>query len=52
VRLITGKDLIALGLKPGPSFGRLLAELEEAQLDGRVKDREEALCLARTLASA
>lgn len=52
VRLITGKDLIALGLKPGPLFGRILAKLEEAQLDGRVKDREEALCLARTLASA
>lgn len=49
-RLLTGQDLIALGLKPGPSFGRILHEVEEAQLDGRVKDREEALRLAEALA--
>jgi len=40
--LLRGKDLIALGLKPGPLFGRLLAELKEERLEGRIKNREEA----------
>jgi len=42
-RLINGHDLISMGLKPGPIFGRLLREVEEAQLDGLVRTREEAL---------
>lgn len=41
--LIGGRDLIALGLKPGPLFGRLLAAVEEEQLDGRLRTREEAI---------
>jgi len=36
-----GKDLKALGLKPGPLFGRLLEALREARLDGKVTTREE-----------
>jgi poly(A) polymerase len=48
-RLIGGKDLIELGLTPGPSFGQILAGVEEAQLEGRVRTREEALDLARCL---
>jgi poly(A) polymerase len=34
VRLLTGDDLIALGLKPGPRFKAILYNVEEAQLDG------------------
>jgi poly(A) polymerase len=49
-RLITGADLIALGLEPGPLFGRLLHEIEEAQLGGEVTTREEALALAKRVA--
>lgn len=44
-RLISGDDLIAAGMKPGPEFARLLREVEDAQLDGRVETREQALRL-------
>jgi poly(A) polymerase len=40
-RLITGNDLIALGYEPGPAFKPILQELEELQLDGRIKTKEE-----------
>jgi poly(A) polymerase len=40
--LLTGEDLIALGLKPGPSMGALLAELREKQLQDELKTPEEA----------
>ena len=43
--LITGDDLIAQGMKPGPIFGKLLHEIEDAQLEGRITTREEALDL-------
>ncbi len=42
-RLISGKDLISLGLLPGPAFGNILAAVEEAQLEGDVKSRQQAL---------
>jgi poly(A) polymerase len=48
-RLITGDDLCALGLSPGPEFRRLLAAVEEAQWEGQVSSREEALALVRRL---
>ncbi len=41
--LITGKDLIALGLKPGPRFKEILDAVEVRQLEGTLKDREAAL---------
>jgi poly(A) polymerase len=41
--LITGRDLIAEGYVPGPLFGEILAAVEDAQLEGAVKTREEAL---------
>jgi putative nucleotidyltransferase with HDIG domain len=40
--LLTGEDLIALGLKPGPAMGRLLAELREKQLQDELKTADEA----------
>ena len=46
-RLLTGDDLIALGLAPGPDFGRLLDELETGQLEGRVTTRDQAIGLVR-----
>lgn len=48
-RLITGDDLIALGLNPGPEFSRILTAVEDAQLEGSIGTREEALALARSL---
>ena len=49
-RLVSGDDLMALGLVPGPEFGRVLRAIEDAQLEGRVRSREEGLALARALA--
>jgi poly(A) polymerase len=41
--LVTGDDLIAMGLKPGPKFGEILEAVETRQLEGALKDQEEAL---------
>ena len=38
--IVMGRDLVARGMKPGPEMGRVLAELYEAQLDGRFSDLE------------
>jgi len=40
--LLTGDDLIALGLKPGPALGALLAEIREKQLQDELKTKAEA----------
>jgi tRNA nucleotidyltransferase/poly(A) polymerase len=47
--LINGHDLLALGLPPGPQIGKILREVEDAQLDGAVTTKEEALGLARRI---
>jgi poly(A) polymerase len=41
--LLRGADLIAAGYEPGPLFGRILAAVEEAQLEGRLETRDQAL---------
>jgi poly(A) polymerase len=41
--LVRGRDLIALGLTPGPIFGQILAQVEEAQLGGELHNREQAI---------
>jgi poly(A) polymerase len=46
-RLITGDDLSQMGLQPGPQFKEILESVEEAQLDGRLKERAEALAFVR-----
>jgi poly(A) polymerase len=48
-RLVSGHDLIALGLKPGPEFRRILSAVEEARWEGEIKTRAEALELVRRL---
>jgi len=48
--LVTGRDLIALGLAPGPAFRTILDRLYDAQLEGEVATRDEALALARRVA--
>lgn len=45
--LLTGKDLIALGLKPGPAMGRLLAEIRELQLQDELTTPAQARKWAR-----
>jgi poly(A) polymerase len=42
-KLVTGGDVLGLGYKPGPIVGRILAAVEEAQLNGEVGSREEAI---------
>jgi poly(A) polymerase len=49
--LVTGRDLIEAGYKPGPQFKELLALAEDAQLEGRIGTREEGLALIRAVAS-
>jgi len=44
--LVTGHDLIAAGCRPGPAFAAALREAEDAQLEGRVTTKEEALKVA------
>jgi len=41
-RLLTGEHLIDMGYRPGPQFARILAALEDAQLEGQVRTRAEA----------
>ncbi len=48
--LLSGKDLIeSFDISPGPIVGRLLRLVEEARVEGRVSDRQEALRYARAL---
>jgi poly(A) polymerase len=41
-RLLTGDDLQQMGYVPGPLFSEILRSLEDAQLEGRVQDKEGA----------
>ena len=43
--LLTGSDLIAAGYRPSPQFKAMLALAEDAQLEGAITTREEALAL-------
>ena len=43
--LVTGRDLIEAGYAPGPRFKEMLAVAEDAQLEGRIRTREEGLAL-------
>jgi poly(A) polymerase len=45
--LITGDDLIAAGYSPGPLFKEILAAVEDAQLDGKLQSKQEAMQLVR-----
>lgn len=49
--LITGEDLIAAGLTPGPRFKDILEAVRDAQLNGEIKSHEEAQALAERLAA-
>jgi tRNA nucleotidyltransferase/poly(A) polymerase len=47
--LITGADLQAMGIPPGPKYKELLEAVETAALSRSVRTKDEALALARTL---
>ncbi|MEO6437358.1 MAG: CCA tRNA nucleotidyltransferase [Tepidisphaeraceae bacterium] len=50
--LITGDDLTAAGLSPGPVFRRVLDAVYDAQLEDRVKTKDAAMELAMSLSRA
>ncbi|MGL4942686.1 MAG: CCA tRNA nucleotidyltransferase [Thermoguttaceae bacterium] len=47
VPLVYGRDLIELGLSPGPEMGQTLKRLYEAQLDGEFTSREDGIAWLR-----
>jgi tRNA nucleotidyltransferase (CCA-adding enzyme) len=47
--ILRGRDLIALGVAPGPEVGRVLRAVYERQLDGAVTTLEEARAEARRI---
>jgi tRNA nucleotidyltransferase (CCA-adding enzyme) len=47
--LLLGRHLLALGMEPGPRVGEILRAVFERQLDGEVRDLDEALAAARSL---
>lgn len=44
-----GKDLLAMGASPGPHLKDIIAQIEGAVLEGRVRTKVQAEALARTL---
>ena len=45
---VSGRDLIARGMSPGPAFREILEEIKERQAEGALLDREEALAYLRS----
>jgi hypothetical protein len=45
--LVRGEDLIALDLKPGPQFRKIQQAVRDAQLEGKIRSKEDALRFAR-----
>ena len=50
--LLSGDDLIGLGIPRGPVYARLLKAVRAAQLDGLVASRVDALAMAQQLNNA
>jgi tRNA nucleotidyltransferase (CCA-adding enzyme) len=50
--LISGSDLIPLGIEPGPKMGDIIKQIEAARDAGEIKTREEALERAARLIAA
>jgi poly(A) polymerase len=46
--LITGDDLISSGYAPGPQFRKILSAVEDGQLEGRLRSRDEALTFVQS----
>ena len=46
-RLVTGDDLIAAGYRPGPVFKEILNQVEDAQLEGLVQSKQDALAFVK-----
>jgi len=46
--LLTGRDLIAAGYVPGPRFKEILSAVEDAQLEGRLQSKPDAMNLVQS----
>ncbi len=46
--LLTGDDLRQLGVPEGPRYARILKSIREAQLDGKIRSREEAVAMTKS----
>jgi poly(A) polymerase len=49
-KFILGADLQKAGVPPGPAYSRVIQAVEDAQLEGRVRTKTEALAMALELA--
>jgi tRNA nucleotidyltransferase (CCA-adding enzyme) len=49
---LTGADLQALGLPPGPLYSTILSALRTARLDGQISTREQEIALTQQMAQA
>ncbi len=47
--LVDGSDLIRHGLTPGPQFAALLEQVRDAQLNGKIHTRDDALAMVDRL---
>ncbi len=47
--LITGRDLIEMGIAPGKLIGEILERVREAHMTGEISERAEAIAIARSM---
>jgi len=47
--LLQGRDLITLGVKPGPLMGKIVRKIEELRDKGAIKSKNEAIDRAREI---
>jgi len=47
--LIGGRELISIGLEPGPVFGKILSEIYDLQLEEKISTRGEALSAVKEM---
>jgi len=47
-KLLTGDDLLEMGYRQGPVFRQILATVEDAQLEGKLGTKEDAVQLVRS----
>jgi poly(A) polymerase len=45
--LVSGDDLVAAGYRPGPQFKEILAAVEDAQLEGNLYSKDQAMGFVR-----
>ena len=48
IPLVNGRDLIEIGVYPGPGFALILERIRDAQLDGAITTKAEAVALAQS----